>query len=209
MRNGRSTASPEPFQSARRDALGTFVLARPADQAFITHRSRTYAQTFQAESGRPRTLRRWLQSFRAPTTGDRILAGTVSGISVARIRRILERENCDIENVRLSDTEDPAFIDFVFREDNGYCMAVLTDRVRNDTYARCSFVTNFRQTLDLRRVDELNFKAKYVKCYTAGTDRLFVEYSFLTIDLPDSAIAANIDMYHGSVQQIAANNFSS
>jgi hypothetical protein len=179
------------------------------DQKIISKRGENYPDAIQGLTAEPpRRLFRFVRSFLEAHTGDRVLKRVPNGVSFERFRRILERENCSVVSVEVSEDEDTVFIELMFLRDQGRCTVVLTDLQTNDTYVRACFVARFDVDFEPEKINDLNMMSKFLKFYRVSDGRLFVEYSVLTIDLPDSAIATNVDMFHGAVNFIFRNRFS-
>ena len=205
--HSRSFSTDRP-PLARQSAWASIARENPGDQKILAVCAQQYTQAFQLERRkRFRDLFRIVRTFRAPTTGDRVLAGTIRGISVSRIRKIFEHENCRVDDIRSSDASDTVFIKFIYLEDGSHCTAVLTDRLEDGTYVRCCLTAHFSDALELSEINDLNLNSKFLKFYATPDGGLITEYSVLMIDLPDSSMAASIDMFHGAVRYIASSGF--
>jgi hypothetical protein len=150
-------------------------------------------------------LVRILRPIRRPKSLKRVLDHPANGATVERFRKLLERAGCNVESVDLSG--DTVAIDFVFQDDDGRCTAFLTDRLRDGSYLRCNIVTRIGLEFPLDHVNKLNQYSKFLRFYNIRNNSLFVEYSFVLVDLPDSAVLANVEVFHGSIVFIVSNGF--
>lgn len=156
----------------------------------------------------PRRMFAFLRSSRDARPGDRILDRAVKGVSLERFRSALERESCHVDSVDISEDRQTVIVEFTYLADGGYCAAVLTDLQSNGTYVRACFVAQFSVDVDPWALNELNKLSKFLRFYVVDDGRLFIEHSVLLIDLLDSSIAANIDLFHGAVRFIAHKGFT-
>jgi len=207
MQTPLKTVSVGYSNASARDRWSKLASANEIELNGVTGSMRDYGHiSRKQEFNRPGFWSRLARPFRAAKTGDRVLAPAVNGIAYERFRRVLERQNCRIDDVRFSDDRDLAFIEFTFQEDNGVCSVALTDVQLNNTYVRSCLSAAFPLTVSAQRLNELNLHGKFLKFYMAA-NRLVAEYSVLMIDLNDDALAANIDMFHGAVRFIIGNDF--
>lgn len=144
--------------------------------------------------------------LRQPRATKRVLDRPANGVTVDRFRKILERANCSVENVEFQG--DIVVFDIVFMEDGGPCKALLTDRLADGTYLRCCLNAGVGGAFPLQQVNDLNKHSKFLKFYVIRNDVLFLENSVVLVGLSDSAVIANIEVFHDSVVYIIASNFA-
>ena len=190
----------------RRSQAMSFVRADIDKLGTLSERTRDYAQPNRPKPAKRALWFRILSRLRGPRATKLVLDHSANGASVDRFRKILERANCGIEKVEVSGTI--VVIDFVFLDDDGHCTAILTDRLANGSYLRCCLAARFGGALPLDQVNELNQHSKFLKFYMVRNNTLFVEYSFVLVDLPDSAAAANVEVFHDSIGYVVANDFA-
>jgi len=143
--------------------------------------------------------------LRGPKAARRVLDHPVSGITSERFRRLLERAGCRIETIEVPG--DIVVIHFIFVEDEGACTAVLTDRLRDGSYLRCNIFARVGVEFPLDWVNKLNQYSKFLRFYNVKNNSLFIEFSFLLIDLPDTAALANIEVFHASIMYLVSRGF--
>lgn len=206
MGNRQSAPSTPLSNSGHDGAVPGLIGPDVSKSAAVVERVREYRST-----GRPTPVKRppfWsriLRPLRRPKALTRILFDPVNGATVDRFRRLLERAGCTVESIDPSD--DTVAIKFTILRDDGYCTAFLTDRLRDGSYLRCNIMARIGLEIPLDQVNKLNQYSKYLRFYNVRNNSLFIEYSFAMVDLPDSTILANVELFRGSVAFIISNNF--
>ena len=190
----------------RQSQTMSFVGADISKAGTIIDRVREYRLPSQsALAKRPSIWSRILRPIRRPKSVKRVLDHPANGATVERFRKLLERSGCNVEDVEHSG--DAVMIDFTFLDDGGHCTAFLTDRLRDGSYLRCNVVARVGLEFPLDHVNKLNQYSKFLRFYNIKNNSLFIEYSFVLIELPDSAVLANIEVFHASIMYIASSGF--
>ena len=192
--------------TVRRPQSTRFVGADISKLGAVIERVREYQLPSQsAPTKRPAFWSRILRPIRRSKSLKRVLDHPANGAAVERFRKLLERAGCDVENVEFSG--DIVVIDFAFLDDGGRCTAFLTDRLRDGSYLRCNIVARVGLEFPLEQVNKLNQYSKFLRFYNIRNNSLFIEYSFLLVQLSDNAILANIEIFHSSITYIVSSGF--
>ncbi|MDE2164249.1 MAG: hypothetical protein KGJ53_13880, partial [Alphaproteobacteria bacterium] len=205
--SNRQSASSIPLASSMHDgATLSFIGPDVYKSAAVVEHVREYRSPSRSTTvKRPPLWFRILHPLRRPKALKRVLDNPANGATVDRFRRLLERAGCNVESVDHSG--DSVTIKFVFLDDEGRCTAFLTDRLRDGSYLRCNIVARIGLEFPLDHVNKLNQYSKFLRFYNIRNNSLFVEYSFVLVDLPDSAVLANVEVFHHSIVYIVSNGF--
>jgi hypothetical protein len=206
MSNRLSVPSIPLASSVRDGAAPSFVGPDVSKSTAVAECVREYRSPSRStQVKQPPLWSRILRPLRRPKALKRVLDNPANGSTVDHFRKLLERAGCNVESVDHSG--DSVAINFVFLDDEGRCTAFLTDRLRDGSYLRCNIVARVGLELPLDQVNKLNRYSKFLRFYNIRNNSLFIEYSFVLVDLPDSAVLANVEVFHGSIVYIVSNGF--